>query len=405
MAEVSPAGSFEASASMIGYMYQIRQALFRAVERYQDGLDWSIAVEAGDDIEEVRDAGRVYYQLKHRAEGTRLTDRSADLWKTLRIWSHEFSGARLDLDETDLLLLTTAEIPDDSAAYYLQPDASGARNEGEALRLLAAAAQETTSKANKSSYAAFNKLSQPDQQHLFARIQIIGNSPNIDAVQELLTKRAVLAAGHKHAKPFLQRLEGWLFQRVVKQLQSLYHSPISGSEFDEAFMNLQNQFRPENLPIDDDIAELSPEVSGHVDKMFVRQLDLIGVGSNRIGIAVRDYLRAFEQRSRWLSDGLLQVGEIHRYERRLTEAWEDEFAAMEDELGTAATEDQKTAAALQIYRWATTAANYRIRNECDEPFVCKGSLHMLADELTIGWHIDFAVRLMTLLEPSGAQQA
>jgi hypothetical protein len=28
---------------------------------------------------------------------------------------------------------------------------------------------------------------------------------------------------------------------------------------------------------------------------------------------------------------------------------------------------------------------------------------MLADEQQIGWHIDFAARLMTLLEPAGAR--
>ncbi|MEU7664333.1 ABC-three component system protein [Streptomyces lincolnensis] len=52
---------------------------------------------------------------------------------------------------------------------------------------------------------------------------------------------------------------------------------------------------------------------------FVRQLDLIDIGKTRVGIAVRDYIRAFTQRSRWSDDNLLLPGEISKYERR--RAW------------------------------------------------------------------------------------
>lgn len=395
---------FEASASMLGYMYQMRQALYCAVERYEYGLDWSIAIEAADDIEEVRRDGKTYYQLKHRAEATRLTDRSPDLWKTLRIWSEGIKEGRIDLDETDLLLLTTAELVEGTAGHRLQPSSSGVRNEEAAWGLLVAAARSSTSETNKKAYEAFNALLEPEQRRLLSRVQVIGGVPNMDAVDALLQKKAVIAVGHNHVTPFLERVEGWLFRRVVSQLQRPDRSPITGSEFDEMFTSLQNQFRPENLPIDDDIIELKPDASGHADRAFVRQLNLFGAGNTRIALAVREYMRAFEQRSRWLQDGLLQVGELRRYERKLTEAWEYEFAAMEDELGQEAAEEKKVAAAREIYRWATSAAEYRIRHECDEEFVCRGSFHMLADEMRVGWHIDFVARLMAVLEPAGARR-
>ena len=399
------ADRFEASASMLGYLYQIRQVLACAVERYEHGLDWSVAVEAGDDIEVVRADGKTYYQLKHRDESAKLTDRSSDLWKTLRIWSEELAAGRLDVAETDLLLLTTAEIVHDTIGHYLRPALSGVRDEQKASRLIAAITGETTNKTNKNGYEAYNKLSEPQQRNLLSRIQVVGDAPNIAAIDKLLTGKAAIAVSHRHVQPFLQRLEGWLYRRVVEQLLSPHRSPITGAEFDEMFTNLQNQFRPENLPIDEDIAELRPNAADYSDKTFVRQLALINAGSNRISLAVRHYMRAFEQRSRWLQDGLLQVGELSRYERKLTEAWEEEFAAMEEELGHEATEQEKIVAARAIYRWATTTANYRIRAECDEDFVCKGSFQMLADDRLVGWHIDFLARLMAVLEPAGAQQS
>ena len=390
---------------MLGYLYQIRQVLACAVERYEHGLDWSVAVEAGDDIEVVQVGGKTYYQLKHRAESAKLTDRSSDLWKTLRIWAEELAAGRIDLSETDLLLLTTAEIVHGTIGHYLRPALSGVRDEDEALRLITAVSRETTNETNKKGYEAYNKLSGPQQRSLLSRIQVVGDAPNIAAIDELLARKAVIAVSHRHVQPFLERLEGWLFRRVVEQLLSPQRSPITGGEFDEVFTNLQNQFRPENLPIDEDIAELRPDVADYTDKTFVRQLVLINAGSNRISLAVRHYMRAFEQRSRWLQDGLLQVGELSRYERRLTEAWEEEFAAMEEELGREATEEQKVSAAREIYRWASNASNYRIRAECDEEFVCKGSFQMLADDQRVGWHIDFLARLVAVLEPAGAQHS
>jgi len=396
---------FEASASMLGYLYQIRQLLACAVERYEHGLDWSVAVEAGDDIEVVRADGKTYYQLKHRAESAKLTDRSSDLWKTLRIWAEELAAGRIELTETDLLLLTTAEIVGDTIGQYLCPALVGARDEDEALRLIVAVASETTNETNKKAYEAVNRLSEPQKRSLVSRIQVVGDSPNITVIDELLARKAVIAVSHKNVQPFLQRLEGWMFRRVVEQLLTPHRSPIGGGEFDEAFTNLQNQFRPGNLPIDEDIAELRPNVADYTDKTFVRQLALIDAGSTRISLAVRHYMRAFEQRSRWLQDGLLQVGELSRYERKLTEAWEEEFAAMEEEIGREATEQEKVAAAKEIYRWATNTSNYRIRAECDEDFVCRGSFQILADDRAVGWHIDFLARLVAVLEPAGAQQS
>src|SRR2546422_125748 len=93
---------FEASASALGYVYQLREALHLCVGRLGN-LDWALAIEAGDDIEEVRRDGRTYYQLKHRAPGTRMTNASVDLWKTLRIWAHAIHHEQLDLAQTDLI--------------------------------------------------------------------------------------------------------------------------------------------------------------------------------------------------------------------------------------------------------------------------------------------------------------
>jgi hypothetical protein len=393
---------FEASAAAVGYLYQLRKALLSCVEQLETGLDWSVAVEAGDDVEVQRADDAGWWQLKHRAPGTRMTDASPDLWKSLRIWSEAVTKQRIDLDRTNLFLLTTAVAPQGTAGYHLRPaGVEAARNEPEALDLLEAARRASKSKTNKAAYAAWDALDTQQRRSLIARIQVLDSGPDIEQTRAHLNGRAVLAVGHDKAQSFLQRLDGWFVERVIRQLRDPAAGPITGAEFDEAFTDRRNQFRPDNLPIDTDVVMLSGEISEHTDKNFVRQLALAGIGESRIRFAVRDYMRAFTQRSRWSDENLLRAGEIGEYERRLVEEWESRFAIMEDELGAAAAEEDKRRQAKAIYAWVEQNARYPIRPGCDEPFITKGSYQLLADELRVGWHPDFMARLMTLLEPVG----
>jgi hypothetical protein len=153
------------------------------------------------------------------------------------------------------------------------------------------------------------------------------------------------------------------------------------------------------LPIDDDLLEFTLDdatKAAHEDSIFVRQLELVKAGKRRIVAAIQDYYRAFEQRSRWLRDDLVVGIDLHKYEKRLTEEWELVFEAMRDELGDAATDEGKEKAARSVLAWAERTV-IPIRPSVTEPFVSRGSLHMLSDEVRIGWHPEFRDRLVVLL--------
>ncbi|MGW4750254.1 hypothetical protein ACWEPR_36265 [Streptomyces sp. NPDC004290] len=100
---------FEASAAALGYLYQLRMALLACVEQLQTGLDWTVAIEAGDDIESVSGDSTEWWQLKHRAPGTRMTDASSDLWKTLRIWATAVANQQVGLTSPFRLSLAAGE--------------------------------------------------------------------------------------------------------------------------------------------------------------------------------------------------------------------------------------------------------------------------------------------------------
>ncbi|MDQ1052024.1 hypothetical protein QFZ76_010349 [Streptomyces sp. V4I2] len=401
----SPGDPFEASASALGYLYQLRRALQRCVELSRGGIEWSVAIEATDDVQALIGSHTELTQLKKRAERVRLTDLSSDLWKTIRIWSQAVTDRRIDLAETSLYLMTTAELPDGSVGFFLQSKASGHRDEQAAEALLVQARQSSQSNTLAKAFDAFDALGERRRAELVSRIEVIGDAPGMDEIRDDLLGYASLAVERRFATSFLQRLEGWFFERATAQMSSPGGEPVTGAEFDELFTDLRNQIGEHNLPIDRDVVALtaeSPAAADAADKVFVQQLRLIDVGAERIGYAVRDWIRAFVQRSRWANENLLRAGEIGAYERRLVEEWESRFAEMREELGDEATEEEMKREAKVIYRWVDREARTRIRTGCEEVFVAKGSYHMLADELRVGWHPDFSARLAALLEPTGA---
>ena len=72
---------------------------------------------------------------------------------------------------------------------------------------------------------------------------------------------------------------------------------------------------------------------------------------------------------------------------------------MQDELGESAAEDEMRRAAANLYKWIEISELPRIRPQCQDGFVARGSFHILADDLKIGWHPEFEARLRSLLEP------
>ena len=161
------------------------------------------------------------------------------------------------------------------------------------------------------------------------------------------------------------------------------------------------EYAPDNLPIDVDesenfeLDELSPN-----DQIFYEQLKLICLGSNRLRMAIRDYYRAFKQRANWVREELLYTNELDKYEKKLIDEWEHSFYAMQDDLsdyGDQITENTKVLNAKKLYK-EIEEKDIRIRDRCSDAFVMRGSYHILANQLRVGWHIDFYERLAQLLK-------
>jgi hypothetical protein len=397
---------FSAADSAVGYLYQVRTALLWALRRLKAGGDFVVSLETLDDVTFETRGGKPDELLQtkhHRNREAALTDASADLWKTLRVWFEGYAAKTIPAG-TALHLLTTASADATSVAAYLRSDR---RDVEAALRGLEATARSSESKANAPAYAAFLNTPDDARRALLECVVIFDAAPSAVDLDGELKAEVHWAVDRKYHDPFLERLEGWWFRRALRQLASgAVEDRVLAAEIEAQMTDLRESFRQDSLAIDDDLLAFDLDEAtqaAHAGSMFVRQLEIITAGKKRIAAAVRDYYRAFEQRSRWLRDDLLLVGDLSRYERTLTEEWELVFEGVKDDLGENAAEAAKQKAALEVLRWAETVS-LPIRPSVATPFVTRGSLHMLADEARLGWHPDFQDRLAALLvaKESGA---
>lgn len=391
---------FSAADSALGYLYQCRVALVSALQRIRAATEFAVALETLDDVVfETEGQAPKFLQTKHHpTRSANLTDASTDLWKSLRIWCEGLRGGSVSAG-TSFYLITTSQARDDSAAHRLRVAQRDVRT---ARKRLHATAQTSTNKDNKSAYEAFLAFNEDEQRTLLDNVFIVDSSPAISQLDDRLRAEVRWAAEKQHLDSFVSRLEGWWFRRAIQQMLAPVGSSVILSQEIEAQMDdLREQFKRDALPIDEDILAATVDEGAYLDAVFVHQLRLCNIGAKRVLAAIREYFRAFEQRSRWLREDLVLVGELNRYEQRLIEEWELAFERAKDDLGEKAAEEAKEQAAREVYRWVEQSV-FPIRANVTEPFVTRGSFQILSDKLQVGWHPEFMDRLRHLLEPKAA---
>jgi hypothetical protein len=391
---------FSANASFLGYFYQSRYALLILLSAETD--DPAISLEKYDDIT-FQDKGSVLasIQTKHHLNSIKsLSDASSDFWKTIRVWCSTVKNREIIIEDLTFTLVTTQNAPDNSAASFLRPTN---RSETRALEILMDIAKNSTNKDNKPAYQAFRDLSPAERQQLMEKIIILDASPNIIDVEDKIKRKLRVSCRAEHVDLIFPRLEGWWMGKIILHLKNTDDtSAILHQSSLLAFLHdICEEYHADNLPIEffnDDIFKEDdlPESK----KMFIRQLEIVGVNNPRIQQAIGDYYRAFHQRSKWVREDLLLTDELKKYERRLTDEWSRLFEEMKEEISVDTTSQEKGQKGRelfsQIVNQCVTRSEFHIRPRCTEPYVVRGSYHMLADDLRIGWHVDFINKLVVL---------
>jgi hypothetical protein len=380
---------FDASASAVGYLFQCKYALAAALQR-MDGRPLLVEIETLDDV--VFPSGESpldLLQLKHHQGDNppALSTASKDLWSSLRIWAARLSDGQLD-DDSLLYLITTAECAADSAPALLRVAGNDVE---QAAQLLLEYAEGTDALSTKAGREAYLKLQPSQRLRLLDRIRVIDNEQTIDDLDGRLEARLLFVRPSKVAYVREAMVEWW-YRRCAEHLSGKYPGGISSAEIAMKIESIGDSLAADNLPIDVSEPE-DTDLHDFGDRVFAKQLALLPVSSARVLQAAKDYMQAFTQRSRWLGNELLAVGDLAVYEDKLLGEWRRRFNVMCDELGPTAAEDEMKREARALYKWVELEADFPIRPRCTAGFVTRGSYQMLSEQVRVGWHPNFETLL------------
>lgn len=392
---------FSASEPALGYTYQARLALFKLLQLPEDN---AVLMEKDDDLDFVDNKGvKTLASLKHKAPGDRLTDLSTDFWKSLRIWLARYNRDGRSKCNLRFFIFTTSMVAKDSFLANFQPLEK--RDRSSVLSLAENALLTTESKVIKPIKTEFDQLTEDEKEDFLSRVVIFDSSPRIEEIPELIISQHMRTIRREFRRYVYEHLEGWWNNLVIQLLSGQRTTEVFGHEVSDKLFSIADEYKTDNLPIN--FRGVIPEEKVDPEKdprLFVAQLREIAVIPNRIQNAIYDYYRAFKQRSSWARENVLVADEVEEYENRLVEEWGRFRDVIFEKLDDKSAEHELISAGKELYNWAELNTDHlRIRERVSEPYVVRGSFHMLANESPtprVYWHPQFLKRLHDIL--SGA---
>jgi hypothetical protein len=391
---------YSAGEQGLGYIYQGRLALYQMLQLPESTI---VFLEKDDDVDfKDGNGGKSLASLKHKAEGERLTDLSTDFWKSVRIWVDRYKRDDRAKSNLQFFLFTTGEVGADSFLTRFLPGFVGNREADKTPRELADDVLAKSKSASIGTIAReFNELTNTEKEDFLARIQIFDRSPRIGDIPKLVKEGPMRIVRPANRDAVFERLEGWWNEQIIRLLTGARIEGISGDEISEKMFSLSEEYKADNLPITFLGKEPAEEIDTDNDpRPFVCQLREISISKDRIHSAILDFYRAFEQRSEWARENLLVPGELDRYEDRLVDEWKRFKDVVFEELDENSAEDTLKRAGKDLYKWADLESSkihsLRIRERVAEPYVTRGSFHMLANATPaprIFWHPRFLERI------------
>jgi len=405
-------GQHSAAPQMLGYLYQAHFALYTLLQETDE--EATVVIEGLDDIEVKNARGKKLQQLKnHVKQGATLTDRSTDLWKTLRIWSTALRERKWKPSQTQLFLITTATATDNSIASLLRKDDKRAPEQ--ALEKLLKVAEDIGNKELDASIAEFNKLTARQKSQLVRAIVLIDNAPTIDKLEQLIQDRMKLGQLTDKVKYIYQGVLGWWETKVVQQLllsstdsvEPHLAYALKWIDVNNMIYEISSQYQPDKLPTQFRYEEPSEEFyESQKGRMFVRQLQCLDVDPNQVRISIRKLYRAFQQRTKWAKEKLLVDGELFNYDRALREKWDEYRTKLKRKkkfFEKLHKEEKRAEFGRAVLDWAEDA-NFPIRESilAKDDYVTHGSYHLLADKAPpeVHWHPNFLENIADTDEPS-----
>lgn len=391
----------EARGPATGYLYQVSYALLLLLNADADAR---IFIEKIDDIQLNNNGNAIEaLQLKHSIQGPppNLTDRSVDLWKTLGNWA-DLSKLGLLGPQSVLSLVTVARTGANSIPERLKENLHTRDNNAIESDLFGIASHPTPPDTLKSHFTKYCGLSLSDRRNLISRIRVIDQSPHILETPAQIKQK--LQDPSRTVDDVYKYLMGWWADRVRRHLVDQGNG-ISKNELNRVLEDIRGQLRDDTLPLD--FADIEPPqemFDNQAQLRFVQQLTMIEMQQSNIESAIRDYFRAFSEKTKWVDDQHVTLRELDRYERELVDHWYWYCERLKDEITDELDlPESKIKFGRKIFYDLMNDGNVpKIRPLVTSGYIRRGFYQILAHghdsvKPKIWWHPDFIQKLQEVL--------
>jgi len=407
---------FAAGDSFLGYIYQCEYALFHLLDR--DKPISQVSIETLDDIV-LGDLSDPQALLQLKLHGPNqdgvarhLTDRSADLWKTIRVWSTLIRDNRIDPSATAFFLLTTSPLNSRPGIdHWLAPPKEGSsRDVKRAAIELQRIANEILATpglaANNpiiSAASIFLSLSEQQRHDLVRNFVIVTGSPTIaDLRQQIDNRLRASGCTIETHQGFVETIVGWWYRQCVNCLDAKDGRVITFEALERKMAETAKSLILPGLPHYTELEQAPDEnqVATFLGWLFVRQLLLLGLKPENelVASAIVDFYKADGHRKKWLEELRLDRLDLSAFESDIRGIWATNFGLAQTEVDSCqAGPDPLTALqrlGLRVLQQTITAKLPTLRG-FEGDYLGRGSLHIMANgpAPNIGWHPNWKVLL------------
>lgn len=379
----------------LGYSLQTTRALVRLLSAAPGSF---VSVEVLDDVA-VAGSGGDSKLIQTKSVGLRtnpIADRSPELWKTLANWTRGVRDGAIDITQTDFEIFVSKKRSGAVAHSFsaATDPASAAAALDAAEKLLANAPG-----ARRNTRGQPMPALQPHVAEVFgaktiaasviARMHLeFGSGRSSQDIVASLRSKVI-------SEPMLdlvaKQMLGWVKQSIDDLIEQGRPAVISTDNFNVELgsfvrrvdrAEILNCFAPPPTQ-----EAVDGELKGRV---YVQQLELIGVDFDTKLAAARDYLRASVNRSIWASKGLVHRAGFDEFEEKLARTWR----AKRDVLRVTASTHSPESQGLLLFSECSQVDVPLEGRPLPSHFV-PGCYHAMAETLDVGWHPDYKRHIST----------
>lgn len=380
----------DASAQVLGYIYQTQCALFLLMTN--EDIDMNICIEKFDDITFHKDEEPfLQLQIKYHSSDDEITDTSTDFWRTIKVWIDCIRENPNLLQNTTFCIMTTNTIAKNSIIEKIQMQNDSIDNIYSELFELAKKGKnncKSDSSYTYKCYDAFLSIASSIAKKLLQCIKIKPSNPEPISMNEKILKKLQLFTSKQSIQIVYDRLLGWWYRKMVECLSSEKPLFISFNELRTEIVVITSELKDDNLPNDVTDKEIEIIKKSNDVKILIKQLEFISSKQTRVNTALKDYYKSCAQRSKWIRENLITSEELDQYDERLFNEWDFQFSESTNIIDKTSDDSDKIKAGNKIYLELMKQDN-PIRKNFTDKTITRGSFHELANEKTIGWHPDY----------------